>query len=253
MRNISQNLRSGAVVFALSALTGSVFFAAPQPARAIPVVCTNCSTMIQQALQYAKEIETAVNTANQLSTQINQYNEMIKQGIALPDRIVGQITGDLQKVVDVYNSAKVLGRNLSTLDDQFKSKFKSYQDWQNAGFTADTWNNAYTQWSEDSADNVQTALQSAGINVSTFDDESASLDKIVNDSQSATSRLAAIQAGNQIAAMNVQQLQKLRDLLYTQINMQANYMAQQQDQRNAVQGNAAALKAPDFSAPSRKF
>ncbi|EEW2912058.1 P-type conjugative transfer protein TrbJ, partial [Escherichia coli] len=39
----------------------------------------------------------------------------------------------------------------------------------------------------------------------------------------------AIQAGNEIASQNVQQLQKLRDLIATQINMQGNYMAQEQD------------------------
>ncbi|MEN5458740.1 P-type conjugative transfer protein TrbJ, partial [Klebsiella pneumoniae] len=42
-------------------------------------------------------------------------------------------------------------------------------------------------------------------------------------------RMQAIQAGNEIASQNVQQLQKLRDLIATQINMQGNYMAQQQD------------------------
>ncbi len=35
--------------------------------------------------------------------------------------------------------------------------------------------------------------------------------------------------GNEIASQNVQQLQKLRDPIATQINMQGNYMAQQQD------------------------
>ncbi|EBS6671127.1 P-type conjugative transfer protein TrbJ, partial [Salmonella enterica subsp. enterica serovar Mbandaka] len=42
-------------------------------------------------------------------------------------------------------------------------------------------------------------------------------------------RMQAIQAGNEIASQNVQQLQKLRDLIATQINMQGNYMAQEQD------------------------
>lgn len=41
------------------------------------VYCTNCSDKWTQATQVAKDIETAVNTAQQLQTQIQQYNDMI--------------------------------------------------------------------------------------------------------------------------------------------------------------------------------
>ena len=90
----------------------------------------------------------------------------------------------------------------------------------------------YEKWSEQGRDNVKSALESANMNTSTFESEDAQLDRMVARSQSAAGRMQAIQAGNEINAQNVQQLQKLRDLLATQVNMQGNYMAQEQNRRD---------------------
>jgi P-type conjugative transfer protein TrbJ len=87
----------------------------------------------------------------------------------------------------------------------------------------------YKKWSEQSRDNVKAAMEAANLNTSTFESEDAQLARMVARSQSAVGRMQAIQAGNEITSQNVQQLQKLRDLLATQINMQGNYMAQEQD------------------------
>ena len=80
--------------------------------------------------------------------------------------------------------------------------------------------------------NARTAMQAAGVNTRTFEDENAMLDQLVSRSQSAVGRQQAIQAGNEIAAQNVQQLQKLRDLVATQITLQGNYMAQQNERQS---------------------
>ena len=53
-------------------------------------------------------------------------------------------------------------------------------------------------------------------------------------SQNSVGRLQAIQAGNQIAAQQVRQLQKLRQLMMTQMQMQSAFMATQSD-KDAVQ------------------
>ena len=89
----------------------------------------------------------------------------------------------------------------------------------------------YRKWSQQGRDNVKTAMEAANLNTSTFEPEDAQLTRMVARSQSAVGRMQAIQAGKEIASQNVQQLQKLRDLMATQNNMQGNYMAQQGDQQ----------------------
>lgn len=209
-----------------AALIPVAAFYAPE-AKAFTVYCTNCSTTMQQALQYAKDVETALNTAQQLQTQMRQYDDMIKQGIALPESLYQSITGDLRRVADVYTNTKTLGRDISDLDKRFREQFKDYDTYLKSAGEFDGGNISERQrkWSEQGFDNATSAMRAAGINVGAFEQEDRALNRVVQQSQNATGRLQAIQAGNEIAAQNVQQLQKLRDLTATQITLQSNYLA----------------------------
>ncbi|EGS8100332.1 P-type conjugative transfer protein TrbJ [Salmonella enterica subsp. enterica serovar Enteritidis] len=211
----------------ITALTGAVYSPA---ANAYTVYCTNCSTMMQQGMQYAKEVETALNTAQQLQYQIQSYQNMVKQGMSLPDRLYNSVTSDLQSVANVYHDARSLGRQVSNMDTQFRQQFPGFDDYlKKMGYASDVMPERYKSWSEEGLDNARTAMSAAGMNTGTFEEEDNMVNQMVARSQSAAGRLQAIQAGNEIAAQNVQQLQKLRDLVATQITLQGNYMAQQQE------------------------
>lgn len=235
MNNTFRNkLRNSAFSAALTASIFGVGFAVtPVPAYAI--YCSNCSTFYQQMMEYAEAVNTALNTAETLSTEMSQYNNMVQQGASLPSSMFGSIGADIQRVVSIYNRSQALGRNISNLDAQFNTKYPGYQEYlrdfvaSSGTATGTTMPDRYQTWSEAGRSNVKTAMQAADMNTGTFDDEDAHLSQLVARSQSAVGRQQAIQAGNEIAASNVQQLQKLRDLTATQMNMQANYMALQQE------------------------
>ncbi len=212
---------------------GVTLYMAPAPAYAI--YCSNCSTFYQQMFEYAEAVNTALNTAEQLSTQIQQYQNMVTQGTGLPDSMFGSIAADLKSVVNIYNRSQALGRQIQNMDAQFNTAFPGFESYLNqAANSAEVpARDRYQKWSEQGRDNVRTALEAASVNTSTFESEDAQLDRMVARSQSAVGRMQAIQAGNEIASQNVQQLQKLRDLLATQINMQGNFMAQQGDRKAA--------------------
>lgn len=225
-----RTLRSGAVTVALASTIFGTGLYVVAPASAYAIYCANCSTLYQQMFEYAEAVNTQLNTAQQLATQIQQYENMVKQGLALPDRMFNSLTSDLQRVTDVYNNAQSLGRNVADLESKFKQQFQGYDAYLNStGKASEVMPERYKNWSQQGLDNARTAMQAAGINTSTFATEDSQLDQLVSRSQSAAGRLQAIQAGNEIAASNVQQLQKLRDLLATQITLQGNYMAQQQE------------------------
>lgn len=226
--------RGAALALAMaSAGLGVTLYMAPAPAYAI--YCSNCSTFYQQMFEYAEAVNTALNTAEQLSTQIQQYQNMVTQGTGLPDSMFGSIAADLKSVVNIYNRSQALGRQIQNMDAQFNTAFPGFESYLNqAANSAEVpARDRYQKWSEQGRDNVRTALEAASLNTSTFESEDAQLDRMVARSQSAVGRMQAIQAGNEIASQNVQQLQKLRDLLATQINMQGNFMAQQGDRKAA--------------------
>ncbi|MEE4336820.1 P-type conjugative transfer protein TrbJ [Pseudomonas alliivorans] len=205
------------------------------PAPAYAIYCSNCSTFYQQMFEYAEQVNTALNTAEQLQTQIQQYQNMVTQGTGLPNSMFGSIAADLKSVVNIYNRSQALGRQIQNMDSQFNTAFPGFDSYLNqAANSAEVpAQDRYQKWSQQGRDNVKTAMEAANLNTSTFEPEDAQLARMVARSQSAVGRMQAIQAGNEIASQNVQQLQKLRDLMATQINMQGNYMAQQGD-RQAV-------------------
>lgn len=234
MKNTFRNkLRSNAFSVALTAsIFGAGFAVAPSPVYAI--FCSNCSTFYQQMMEYAEAVNTALNTAEQLSTQISQYNNMVQQGTNLPSSMHNSITSDMMRVASIYNRSQALGRNISNLDAQFNTQYPGYKTHLNdfvasSGTATGSMPDRYEKWSDNGRANVKTAMEAANMNTSTFASENDQLDQMVARSQSAVGRQQAIQAGNEIAASNVQQLQKLRDLLATQMQMQGNYMAQEQE------------------------
>lgn len=246
--------RGAALALAMaSASLGVSLYMAPAPAYAI--YCSNCSTFYQQMYEYAEAVNTQLNTAQQLQTQIQQYDNMIKQGMSLPSRMFNTITGDLQRVASVYNSAQSLGRNISNLDEQFRQQFKGYDSYLNLiGQGQNNMPQRYRDWAQSGFDNARTAMQAAGVNTSTFEDENAMLDQLVSRSQSAVGRQQAIQAGNEIAAQNVQQLQKLRDLVATQITLQGNYMAQQNERQSVSDASEQQFRSRENTrGPSEGF
>ncbi|PRW75221.1 P-type conjugative transfer protein TrbJ [Pseudomonas fluorescens] len=221
-----------ALVLAMKSTSLSVsFYLAPPPAYAI--YCSNCSTFYQQMFEYAEAVNTALNTAEQLQTQIQQYQNMVTQGTGLPSTMFGSIAADLKNVANLYTRSQSLGRQIQNMDSQFNTAFPGFRSYLNqAANSAEVpARERYQKWSEQGSDNVKTALEAANLNTSKFESEDAQLARMVARSQSGVGRMQAIQAGNEIASQNVQQLQKLRDLMATQINMQGNYMAQQGDRK----------------------
>jgi P-type conjugative transfer protein TrbJ len=203
--------------------------------NAFAIYCTNCSTFYQQMFEYAEAVSTTLNTAEQLKTQIQQYQNMVTQGSGLPNSMFGSIAADLKSVVNIYTRSQSLGRQIQNMDSQFNTIFPGFESYLNqAANSAEVpTRERYQKWSQQNRDSVKTALEAANLNTSTFESEDVQLNRLVARSQSSVGRMQAIQAGNEIASNNVQQLQKLRDLLATQINMQGNYMAQQGDRKAA--------------------
>ncbi|MFT0549130.1 P-type conjugative transfer protein TrbJ [Allopusillimonas ginsengisoli] len=231
MNNMPLLLNSRRLAVALTvALVGGVSVSNVQPVQARTVYCSNCSTVYDQAREIAYQTK---QLAEQVNIQVNtakQYADAVRQAMTLPGRKFQDITNDLRQIAGVYNNARSLGRDAANLQAAFKDQFKGYDSYlQSVGMATDTMPTRYEQWSASGLDNARTAMEAAGINVSSFDNETSMLDEMLNRSSTAAGRMQAIQAGNEIAAQNVQQLQKLRDMLATQIQMQSNALAMESE------------------------
>lgn len=251
--NISSKIcgRTAAIVMA-SALAFIGW--APRPAQAQwAVECVNCSSWWQQMMQYAEQAETALNTAQQLETQIKQYNAMIKQGLALPNQVWGDFQSDMNQLNGLMSQGRNIAYSTSNLNTKFKALFPDYQHYVTDPLTKQSASTAYEKWSGQTYDAARTALEAAGMQAGQMRDENDVMRQLQQHSASAAGQMQAIQAGNEIAAQQVRQLQKLRQLVMAQMTMQANTMAAHQRELDAKRGaiTAAHEQQPDPSSAAQ--
>lgn len=204
------------------------------PASAI--YCSNCSTVWNQMKEYVEAANTQLNTAKQLQTQLQQYQDMIKQGLSFSSPEFDGLSSTLNQLKQVYNSGQSLSHNMENVNSEFEKMYPGYDDYlKKAEFGGST--SQYKSWSEKGLSNSRVAIEAAGINTSSFDDEDKLMQKLVDRSTSAQGRMQAIQAGNEIAAQQVKQMQLLRDLMANNVTLQANYTAdviEKQAQQDAI-------------------
>jgi P-type conjugative transfer protein TrbJ len=87
------------------------------------------------------------------------------------------------------------------------------------------WAAAYDQWTRTTLDTLNGSLAAVRLHAEDFVDEQRRIQTVTALSDSAEGRMQALQVGNMLAAEQVQQLGKLRQLMMAQINAQNIYMA----------------------------
>lgn len=230
-------LALGVSVFGLATVT------VPAPVHAQWVVTDpmhTIQTILAEAYRAADSAADYAQQYQQLQTQLQQYQNMVQQAASLPDSVWSNVTNDLQRLAQLQSQSRSISHTMGNLDERFRSSFSGYdtylQQMGQGNFDPST---KYRQWADEGYDNARFAIRAAGMQASMFQSEDQVMQSLVNQSQSAQGRMQAIQVGNQIAAQQVQQMQKLRELIATQITMQANALALSTDEQAQ---NAAAYQ-----------
>jgi type IV secretion system protein TrbJ len=231
-------------VFVLGVLLAAV----PLPAKAI--YCSNCGT---EWTQLANNIELVAQLEQQvalLQQAIQQYQNLITNTTGLAEQVWGNASGDLRQLTQVLAQAQSLSFAAGNLDAQFAKKFSDYRSYETKGLTEQALGDKYQQWSAETNSSVLSSLRAAGLQAEQMEgSEEVYLRQLQGLAEGAEGRMQAIQVGNQIGITTARQLQKLRQLMLVQLQLQANYTQQQMDQ-DAVQ-TAAWRKFAAPPAPTR--
>src|SRR3989449_9668582 len=92
---------------------------------------------------------------------------------------------------------------------------------------ATDWPAVYDQWTRTTLDTLRGSLAAVRLHADDFADEQRRIQTLTALSDSAEGRMQAIQAGNMLAAEQIQQLAQLRPLMMALINTPNDYMANQ--------------------------
>ena len=188
----------------------------PAPAHAgVTGVLATEYTQILNYVELAGQLEKQVVM---VENQLNQLADMAKHGITITDQLFGTVASDITTLRQIVNTGQALSYTLSNMDGTFRLRFPGYS-------TSTNYGRSYQNWSQTSLDSTLGALKAAGVQNSQFDSDSALLQSLKSQSQSAVGRMQAIEVGNQIAENQAEQLMKLRQLMMADMQSKAAYQS----------------------------
>jgi P-type conjugative transfer protein TrbJ len=201
----------------VAALAITVLAVLPR-ASAYAIIVLDPTNLVQNTISALKAIESVTNEVQMIANQMRQIENMVRNtstygGVwdreALPRLIrLGQIIEDEQAITYA----------MAGMDRVFRERYPGYRP-------VTDWPAAYDQWTRTTLDTLRGTLAAAHLHAEDFADEQRRIQTLTALSDSAEGRMQAVQAGNMLAAEQIQQLVKLRQLMMAQINAQNVYLA----------------------------
>ena len=178
---------------------------------------------------YAQNVITAANTLKQIANQItslqNEAQMLINQArnlASLPYSSLQQIQQSIQKTQQLLSQAQRIAYDVQQIDRAFSTTYAPASASQSSQALVA---NAQARW-QNSVAGLQDAMRvQAGI-VGNLDSNRTQMSSLVSASQSATGALQAMQAGNQIVALQAGQLADLTAAVAAQGRAQSIETAQ---------------------------
>lgn len=161
---------------------------------------------------YAQNVLTAARALQQINNQItslqNQAQMLINQArnlASLPHSSLLQLQQSIQRTQQLLNQAQRIAYDIKQIDHAFSTTYAPVS----AGVTDQALiSNAQARWQSSVAALQDSLRVQAGI-VANLDTNRVQMSALVTSSQSATGALQATQAGNQLIALQAQQLADL--------------------------------------------
>lgn len=186
-------------------------------AQGIPVI--DVANLAQNLISAIEEVIAVAQRITQIAYLVKQLDNMIlhTQNYS-PGVWDEQALPLLQQLGDAINQEQAIAYSMSNLDGVFRRKYPGYVPPQD-------FHTQYDMWTRTTLDTVRGVLESTQLQANDFVNEQSRLQALQSLSDSSVGRMQVLQAGNMIAAEQVQQVSKLRQLVMAQANAQAVYMA----------------------------
>ena len=205
----------------------SITLPTPQPAFAL-----FGSGIVYDPANHAQNILTAVRSLQQINQQIQQLTHEIEmlENMArdlenLPDSIADDILRRMRRIDDRMREAEGIGYGVEEIEHDYEEIYP--EDYgaeppRQAVLVED----ARIRWRQSRTAYRESLAVTAEI-VSSARADSESLNRLIGDSQSAVGNLQVLQAGNQIEALQTQQLMQMEAMLASHYRAEALERARQ--------------------------
>ncbi len=182
----------------------------------------------------AAEAARVGQTASMIQNQFQQIQNAVQNTLALGDPVFKPLGDTLRSMNTMYMQGQSLMWRAQNIDQQFSMMNPGYQSYLwSLGRGGTSMSTLYQQWSDKGNQTTKAALLGAGIQIDDTANGQAMLERLVLQSNTAGGQMQALQAANQIAANQAQQIQELRLLVAQQTVLHAEYMTQQNARQSA--------------------
>lgn len=176
---------------------------------------------VQLMTQYSQQVQ-------QYAIQLQQYQMQLQNLARNPTTLLGaDISKLLNGVGGIMQAGQSIGGTMAQIDGNFSQKFGNP--------VLGTYSQNFKTWTSTSTDTLGAALRAAGMHRDEFATDTAALTALFNKSQQSQGTVGAVQTLSEMTAMQIQQTQKLGDLLATQNVAASTYMASQNAKAQAAQ------------------
>ena len=223
-------------IFSAAALAAMLIASYPHQAQAY--YCSNCSTVFQQVLEYATQLEELAELVTQTQEAIKQTEMQIKNleklGKDLRDNPLETLL-DLAKKTSQLNTYRAEENVLAQIFNELFPEQSMFADL--AGATAGEieaankkYQKHYDEWSKAIDQATQATFQLSGRQLKDLEESDelrGYLENLLNDPEG---QMQAIQAGNQLAALQIQEIRQFRELAATQAQSEITQQMKQEKQ-----------------------
>ena len=177
-----------------------------------------------QWLNNAELVNVYASNLEQLQQQIQMYQNMYQNTLGIPIQAWNGIAARLTSLVGtIQNTQGIVNATVNSITDM-QTAFGN-------GNLLSNHQQNLVNWSKGLNNQIGAALQQLGLNANNFSTTQSALQQIQLASQTASGRLQAIQAGNQIAGMMVNETQALHSTIIAAEQARLNAVAKQENEK----------------------
>jgi len=202
-----------------------------------------------RAASYTKQLQQYYTQLLQWQTQWQEWQRKI-QGLRmminnigqLPENMKSQFLNMAQKMKQSMEQGQAIAYTAANINQRFQQSFKGYDQYlqQAQGGSLD-FAAQYKQIFQTTKDTAMNALKALGIQERDLHNDQQFMGRLRQAMNSAQGTEAAINVANQLAYHQTQSIQKLQKTIMTQANMQAEWIAHQNDTEAARQAQIKAM------------
>ena len=185
-----------------------------------PVEAGAFATEVTQLLNHAQLVLSYIRQGSQLANELNMYADMLKNSRNLSAHSFGAITADLNALASIVQGGQALAYSLGNLDARFRATYPGYAQTYPRNYYS-----SYQNWSQTSLDTTLGVLRAAGLQGQQLSSEQSILAALKSSISGTNGRLEALQAASDVAENQVEQMQKLRQLMIADMSSKQAYQA----------------------------